>query len=149
MHLPSAIERRTWARRLLVVWAQVFVVLPAMHLHDHDDDHHHAGGGIVWHGSDAHYPHAEELPHRHASAHGVEDHDVEAPIAERPDHDAEGAPAHLSAAILPTIRQLPQLFHSAAIQGPRPHLHTAPTTAFAGFAWGARAPPTCPSSSLI
>jgi hypothetical protein len=137
VRLPSAIQRRTWARRLLVVWAQVFVVLPAMHLHDHADDHHHAGGGIVWHGSDAHYPHAEELPHSHAAP----DHDAEEPSAEHPDHDAEGAPAHLSAAILPTIPQLLRLFRTGPIQGPDLRPSQAPPAGYAGFTWAARAPP--------
>lgn len=150
MRLPSAIQRRTWARRLLVVWAQVFVVLPALHLHDHSADHHHGGGGITWHG-EAHYPHAEELPHAHADEHLDQAEHADQPQADQPQaeqpsvehlgHDADGSAAHLSAAILPPGYQPLCFFRPVPIDGPRIDAHPAAPRRFDGFLWSARAPP--------
>ena len=102
-----------------MLWAQVFIVLPAVHLqsHGHHADAHHA---------DAHYADAH-----HADAHHAEPH---------PDHDAHSA-AHLGAAVLPIAPTLLSLFHRIPAERP---LRSAPATldqARAGHGWTPRGPP--------
>lgn len=120
----------------MLIWAQVFVVLPAAHLVDHHHhDHDHYGGGVRWL---ADHDHAHDHAPDHARS--ADEGDEVAAQADPLGHGADSA-AHFDPALLTPPLGLPRLHHHAAAQGP---LITAPRAldlARPGHGWSPRAPP--------
>ncbi|MGK0361720.1 MAG: hypothetical protein ACI9U2_004038 [Bradymonadia bacterium] len=133
--------------RIIVVWAQVFVVLPAVHLHEHghhEDAHHEDAHHEDAHDHDPHHddPHDAAETHDDGETHeDGDDHDADHhATGDHPDHDDHSA-AHLNAAILPTTPTLFTLPHRIPAERP---LRAAPAPldqARAGHGWTPRGPP--------